>query len=344
MGPTHRITIKDIAKECGVSLSTVSLVLNSNPRISEKTRNRVLTSVKKHGYQPNIHARGLASQTSETLSVVVPRLNHVFEDIHFGEIISGIYDRACESSYKVLLDVANEKFVQSQEYLTLLKSRRVDGMLFIASSVEDDYLKVFEGSPHKFLLVNHYFPNSALNYLGVDYRDSARQAADHLLNLGHRNIGVIAGTNTYTGLDFRDAFIARCRAAGLSEEAVPWADGGKDWSQESGFEATRKLFSMNPALTAIMAANDRMGIGAIRYIHTHDLKIPQDISVMGVEDIPQAKFTSPGLTTIRHELYQMGRATCERLLALFHGDISTCHEVLPVKLIIRESTGPAKTR
>lgn len=344
MGPTPRITIKDIAKECDVSLSTVSLVLNNNPRISEKTRNRVLASVKKHGYQPNIHARGLASQTSEVISVVVPHLSHVFADIYFGEIVSGIYDRACESSYKVLLDVANAAFVQSQEYLTLLKSRRVDGMLFIASSIEDDYLRVFEGSQHKFLLVNHYFPNSSLNYLGVDYRDSARQAADHLLNLGHRNIGIIAGTNTYTGLDFRDAFIARCRAAGLNEKAVPWADGGKDWSQEGGFEATRKLFSMNPAITAIMAANDRMGIGAIRYIHTHDLKIPQDISVMGVDDIPQAKFTTPGLTTIRHELYQMGRAACERLLALFHGDISTCHELLPVKLIVRESTGPAKTK
>ena len=343
MAQGQRTTIKDIAKECGVSLSTVSLVLNNNSRISEKTRSRVLASVKKHGYQPNIHARGLASQTSEVISVVVPHLNHVFADIYFGEIVSGIYDRACDDNYKVLLDVANSKFVESQEYINILKSRRVDGMLFIASSIEDDYLRAFEGSPYKFLLVNHFFPNSSLNFLGVDYRDSARQAADHLLGLGHRNIGVIAGTNTHTGLAFRDEFIARCRAAGLDEKAVLWEDGGRDWSQEGGFEATRKLFATNPAITAIMAGNDRMGIGAMRYIHTHNLKIPEDVSVMGVDDIPQAKFTTPGLTTIRHELYQMGRAACERLLALFRGDISTCHEVLPVKLIVRESTGPAKT-
>ncbi|MFH0953836.1 MAG: LacI family DNA-binding transcriptional regulator, partial [Verrucomicrobiota bacterium] len=249
----QRTTIKDIAKECGVSLSTVSLVLNNNPRISEKTRARVQSAVKKHGYQPNIHARGLASQTSQALSVVVPHLNHVFADIYFGEIVSGIYDRACEQNYKVLLDVANEKFVRSHEYLNLLKSRRADGMLFIASSIHDDYLREFENEPYTFLLVNHYFPGSSLNYLAVDYRDSARQAAEHLIGLGHRAIGIIAGTNTYTGLEFRDAFIEHARGRGLAEKDLPWADGGKEWSQEGGLEAARRLRAMNPKITAIMA-------------------------------------------------------------------------------------------
>jgi len=337
-----RTTIKDIAKECGVSLSTVSLVLNNNPRISAKTRARVLAAVKRHGYQPNIHARGLASQTSQVLSVVVPQLNHVFADIYFGEIVSGIYDRACEENYKLLLDIANPKFVESEEYINLLKSRRADGMLFIASSIKDEYLKVFADSPYTFLLVNHYFPGSDLNYLGVDYRDSAKQAADHLVGLGHRRIGVIAGTNTHTGLEFRDAFIARCRALGLAEEDLSWVDGGKDWSQEGGFEAARQLMARHVGLTAIMAANDRLAIGAMRYVHMHGLKVPQDVSVMGVDDIPLASFTTPGLTTIRHELYQMGQTACARILALFRKEISSCHEVMPVKLVGRESTGPAR--
>ena len=337
-----RVTIKDIAKECGVSLSTVSLVLNNNPRISAKTRARVAAAVKRHGYQPNIHARGLASQTSQVLSVVVPQLNHVFADIYFGEIVSGIYDRACEENYKLLLDIANPKFVDSEEYINLLKSRRADGMLFIASSIKDDYLKVFEDSPYTFLLVNHNFPGSELNYLGVDYKDSAKQAAEHLVGLGHRRIGLIAGTNTYTGLEFRDSFIARCRALGVAEEDIPWADGGRDWSQEGGFEAARQLMARHPGLTAIMAANDRLAIGAMRYVHTHDLKVPGDISIMGVDDIPLASFTTPGLTTIRHELYQMGQTACARIIALFRKEITTCREVLPVKLVGRESTGPAR--
>ncbi len=340
----QRTTIRDIARECGVSLSTVSLVLNDNPRISEKTRNRVLASVRKHNYQPNIHARGLASQTSRALSVVVPHLNHVFADIYFGEIVSGIYDYACDQNYKVLLDVANEKFIRTHEYMNILKSRRVDGMLFIASSIHDDYLRSFEDSPYTFLLVNHYFPRSSLNYIAVDYRDSAAQTAKHLVGLGHRAIGIIAGCNTYTGIEFREAFIEKCRSLGLKTSDLPWADGGKEWNQEGGFEAARQLWSRHSKLTAIMAGNDRLAIGAMRFLHTHNLKIPQDISVMGADDIPEASFVTPGLTTVRYELYQMGQAACARALALFRGEITSCREVLPVKLVIRESTAPVRKK
>ncbi len=336
-----RTTIKDIARECGVSLSTVSLVLNNNPRISEETRAKVLAVVEKHGYQPNINARGLASRSSKTISVVVPHLNHVFADVYFGEIVSGIYDRATEQNYKVILDIANTKFVQSHEYINLLKSKRADGMLFIAASINDTYLKVFEDNGLPFLLVNHYFPSSALNYIAVDYRASAYQAADHLLEKGHRHIGVIAGTNTYTGIEFRKAFIERCASRGIKESQLPWLDGGKDWSQENGFEAARQLLAKNRKITAIMAGNDRMAIGAMRHVLKQGLKVPQDISVMGVDDIPEAAFTTPGLTTVRHDLYQLGAAACDRLLALFRNQITQCRDLLPVKLVERESTGPA---
>lgn len=340
----RKTTIKDIARECGVSLSTVSLVLNNNPRISEKTRKRVWAAVRRHGYQPNVQARNLASRTSHTLSVVVPHLNHVFADIYFGEIVSGIYDYAVGQNYKIMLDVANSSFIGNEEYLNLLKSRRADGMLFIASSVDDTYLRVFDNSPYAFLLVNHYYPGTRINFLAVDYKHSAQQAADHLLDLGHRHLGLIAGVNTHTGRDFRDAFIARCLERGLDTKNVVWTAGGRDWSQEEGFEAARILLEKHPHLTAIMAGNDRMAIGAMRYVHTQGLSVPNDISIMGVDDISQAAFTTPGLTTIRHNLYQMGRLACERLLALFRKEIMACHEYLTSALVIRESTAPVRKR
>ena len=340
-----RTTIKDIAKECGVSLSTVSLVLNNNPRISAKTREAVLASVEKHGYQPNASARNLASRTSRTLSVAVPALSHVFADVYFGEIVSGIYDRASEADYKVMLDLANPKFIESKEYLKLLKSRRADGMLFISSSIHDTYLADFEGGLFPFLLVNHFFPGRDLNFLAADYEDTARQAADHLINLGHTRIGLISGTNTHTGLAFREAFLRHCTGRGLKDEELLWLDSlrGKEWSQEGGFDAANELLTKRPNTTAIMCGNDRLAIGALRHLHTRRLRAPEDISVAGVDDIPEAAFTNPGLTTVRHDLYQMGRAACERVLGLFRGDIATCREVLPVQLIARESTGPART-
>jgi len=335
-------TITDIAKECDVSLSTVSLVLNNNPRISEKTKQLVLDAVDKFGYQPNMQARALASKSSRTLSVVVPELRHVFSDIYFGEIVSGIYDCATEAGYKVMLDVANPKFVENREYLNLLKSRRADGMLFIASAIGDDYLSELDGAGYPFLLVNHYYPGVKLNHLMIDYIESAKLAAQHLLGFGHKRIGVIAGTNTYTGLDFKDSFIRTGLEHGLQESDMPWVDGGEDWSREGGFAATRNLFENNSGLTAIMAGNDMMAIGAMHYLQTMGADVPGDVSVMGMDDIPHAKYTTPSLTTVHHSLYKIGRLSCERVLAMFNKKIECCQEVLRPRLVVRESTATAK--
>ncbi len=334
-----KTTISDIAEECGVSLSTVSLVLNNNPRISDKTRKKVLESVERHGYQPNTQARGLASRSSHCLSVVVPHLNHIFADIYFGEIVSGIYDCASERQYKVVLDIANLKFIRSQEYINILRSRRADGMLFIASTLYDQYLHAFEEANLPFMLVNHYFEDSNLNYIAADYKDTARQAADHLLGLGHRAIGIIAGTNVQTAIDFRETFTEHCVANGIPPASLPWADG--QFSEEEGFKAAQRLLKENPSITALMAGNDKMAIGALRYLTRRGIAVPGQVSVMGVDDIRMAAYTTPGLTTVRHPLYDIGRTACEQLLSVFRKDSESCRRVLPVELVVRESTGPA---
>lgn len=341
---SRRPTISDIAKACDVSLSTVSLVLNDNPRISEKTRTKVLQAVEDLGYHPNIQARALASRSSQTLSVVVPNINHVFADLYFGEIVSGIYEYAAGQSYKILLEIANDNYIREKEYLKLMQSRRVDGMLFIASSMGDEYLRDFESTPYPFILINHFFPGSKLNYITVDYALSARLAAEHLIDLGHKSIGFIAGVNTYTGVQFRDEFLRACMDAGLRQEDVPWADGGTNWSQEGGFCAARQLLEQNPHLTAIMAANDRMAIGAMHYIQTRGLRVPHDISVIGADDTPFSRFTTPELTTIHHPIYEVGAKACELLLGMFRGEYDACEEVVSVSLKVRGSTSQPPVR
>ena len=336
----NRPTIKDIAEDCDVSLSTVSLVLNGNPRISDKTKERVLAAVEKLGYQPNIQARGLASRSSMTLGVVVPALDHVFADIYFGEIISGIYDQAVKDGYKVLLDIANDNFIKSNEHFNILQSRRVDGLLFVASSIHDDYLKEFEGRNLPFLLVNHYYPGSELNTIMLDYKDSARLAADYLTGLGHSRIGLIAGTNTYTGLDFRTTFVKELEKRHIPESQQPILDGGPEWSQEEGFEAAKMLMEAHPELTAIMAGNDRMALGALRYLLQSGRRVPQDVSVMGVDDITTAYYSTPQLTTIHHPLYEIGKRACQRVQELFKKELVSCKEIIPVHLVERESTAP----
>lgn len=334
-----RMTIKDIAKESGFSLSTVSLVLNNHPRISEATREKVMTVVKKHNFFPNSAARGLASKSSRTLSVVIPRLTHAFSDVYLGEIISGIYEEAEQQQYKLLMDIATETFVQKQEYLRLLSSRRVDGMLVIGSTIHDGYLKAFEGSGHHFLLVNHWFPDAKLNHVSVDYGASARLAATHLLGLGHRKIGLIAGTNTHTGLRFRDEFLSLCRTWPAGAAEVTWVDGGDAWDERGGYAATSKLMEMMPGLTAVMAANDRMAMGAMRWLADNGREVPEDVSVMGVDDMEVAGFVNPGLSTVRHNVYQVGVDACKRMMQMLKGEISECDVLLPPSLVVRGSTG-----
>lgn len=336
----QKITIKDIARECNVSLSTVSLVLNNNPRISKETRERVQESVKRHNYQPNNNARGLASRSSMTASVVVPHLGHVFADVYFGEIISGIYDQAADDGYKILLDIANEKFIASKEYMSILRSRKADGMLFIGANITDKFPMEFEDSTAPFLLVNHHYPNTSLNYLAMDYRESARKAAEHLVGLGHRHIGLIKGVNTYTGIEFSREFEAHCEKLGIPHDQIYSIDGGEDWDLESGYAATQLLMRKSDKITAIMAGNDRMAIGAISYLDKKGIRVPADISVMGVDDIHSAAFANPSLTTIWHDLYDLGRQSFKRLLSLYKKETTHCQERLPVSLIVRDSTGP----
>ena len=338
---TNRPTIKDIAAECGVSLSTVSLVLNHNPRISEKTRDKVLDIVKKRGYQPNNQARGLASKSSHILSVVVPQLNSVFSDVYFGQIINGIYEATIDSPYKIMLEVANLKYIRTYEFMNTLKGKRADGMLFIGSSLYDKYLLEFENEPYPFVLLNHYFPGSGLNYVSANYRDAGRQAAAHLIKLGHKAIGIVSGTNIQTANDHVHAFKIECATAGITEENLPIADGR--FSEDEGLKATRDLLTEHPNLTAIVCGNDKMALGALQAVVGMGKSVPGDISIIGMDDIPATRYTSPQLTTIHAPLQEIGQAAAQAVMNIFREKSGSIRKFLPVSLVERGSTGPART-
>jgi LacI family transcriptional regulator len=333
-----RTTIKDIARESGVSLSTVSLVLNNHPRISEETRRRVREVVLRHGYEPNSQAQGLASKSSRVFAVVVPPLRHVFADIYFGEIISGVHDYTQEIGFKILLEVANERFLAEKEYLRLVQTRRADGLLWVASTIGDTHLLDFAETGHPFVLVNNFFPGHRLNHVMADYAESARLAAAHLTGLGHRRIGLVRGEFVQSADAFRSEFLRCCRDRGCRDSDL--ADVTADFSEEGGRRAALRLLAERPDLTAIMAGNDRMALGALRAAAELGITVPSALSVMGVDDIPSARFSTPALTTVRHDHYAIGRAAAQRLHALATGTISACAEIWPVDLVTRESTAP----
>lgn len=337
---TKRKTMTDIARECGVSQSTVSLVLSNNPRIGEATRAKILQAIERSGYRPNIHARGLVMDSSRIISVVLPAFEHVFAEAYFGELLSGIYAGASEAGYKVLLDLANLKFVRTQEYLNLLESRRVDGMIFLGSTEYDRYLSVFDHSPHKFLLINDYFPNLHIGHVMSDHRAAARLLADHLLGLGHRSIGIISGTNIRTATDFLDELEKHLAAAGLAPEHRPWADGR--YSVEMGLEAARVLLTAHPDLTALICGNEAMALGALRHAQAKGLSVPGDLSITGMDNLKVSSLITPALTTVDQHLFDLGRLGARQLLAMIQGEPTPAREISPVNLRVRASTAPPR--
>ena len=337
-----RKTISDIAKACDVSPSTVSLVLNNSPKISTSTRDKVLAVIAQHGYRPNVQARNLAFQSSRTVSVVLPDIDHVFADHYFGEILSGVYAGATNLGYKVLIDLANKKFIQTQEYIQILDEQRADGMLVVGATNYDQYLSVFSKAERPLMLVNHYFPDFDISFVASDARASARTAAEHLLSLGHRAIGVISGTNIQTATDFLETFEKCLADAGVKEENRPWADGR--FSDEMGYEAARIVLSLNPKLTAIMAGNSKMAIGAMRFAQEQGMRIPDDMSVMSADDSNLLTLVAPKITAIDNHLFDLGTKATQNLIALSRSEIRSCREFLPVELKVRGSTGPARKK
>jgi DNA-binding LacI/PurR family transcriptional regulator len=334
------VTMKDIAQECEVSLSTVSLVLSNSPRISESTRKQVLAACERLGYQPNTHARNLALRApGKNLSVVVPDMEHVFSDLYVGEILSGIYACSSEHGYQASVCLANSRFLRKRDHINLIKSRRADGMLFVASSLYDQYLLDFDKQNLPVVLVNNMFSDAKLNFVAADYKSAGKQAADHLIELGHTHIGLIMGTNIQTQHDFLDACSEAFKKAGIPEGQTPWADGR--FSEQGGFNGARQLLKDHPETTAFLATSDKMAAGALSFLNESGISVPGDISLVGTDNIPLSNYFAPPLTTVDLHLHDVGYKACERVLSLVNEEIESCEEFHPVDLIVRKSTGPA---
>ena len=336
-------TIKDVAEGSGVSISTVSLVLNGNPRISAATRDRVLETIQRLGYQPNRMARTLAWQHTRTLAILIPQLRHGFADVYFGEIVSGIYDRASTLGYKILLEVARPEFVDTKEYLRLFDQKFVDGILFIGANSRHRFLEDLADGSRPMLMVNNYSTEFDLNYVVSNYRYGARQATEHLLQLGHQRIGCISGglLEIQTCHDILESFVEVLAEHGLALDPDRVVNG--ELTEEGGMKAAEQLIHQDPQLTAIFALNDKMALGAIKKLNELGVRVPKDMAVVGFDDIPQASFSIPGLTTVHQPLYEIGIQSCERLVDLIHHKVKRVQEVVPIHLIVRESCG-AKPR
>jgi len=339
LATTRRVTITDVARAANVHASTVSRVLNGRAELSllPETRERVIAAATRLGYRPSALARGLRLRRTFTLGMLVPDVTNPV----FPSMIKGVEGAAHTRGYHLILCNTDDSFEREASYLRVLREWRVDGILIASSSTADSTIAELRREKVPFVLLNSGSRASDDLVVVPDNRQGVAAAIDHLTQLGHRRIGLIAAPQTtLTGQERLLAARAALRRHHLAHEdaLVAVADS---FSEASGHRAARRLMLDGEPPTAIFCANDLLALGAIRFARELDLAVPDDLSVVGFNDIPQSELFDPPLTTVHVPQEEMGVLAAALLIDQLEGrHIERRQVVLETELVIRGSTAP----
>jgi len=332
-----RVTIRDVAAAAGVSYQTVSRVLNDKPDVAEETRRRVCQVIEELAYQPSAVARSLVSKRTRTLGLITADFNDYF----FTQVIVGAEAEARRRDYFLILGSTERNPSDEPEYLRLLTEREVDGILFARPSTEDDSQHLLslirEGVP--LVTTAYHVPGEKLMVVDIDNIDGGMQAANCLIEGGHRRIGMIAGPPTWKCVkDRTHGFKLALERAGMA--FFPSLIEYGDWFHESSYRAMGRLLAKAPHITALFAQNDRMAIGAMRALREAGRTIPDDVAIVGYDDIPAAAYCYPPLTTVHQPMAEVGRLATRLLIQTIENPDTEKREIsLKAKLIRRGSHG-----
>lgn len=327
------VTMADVAREAGVSLMTVSRVINDKGEVSTLTRQHVQEVIERLGYRPSNIARGLVTQRTGTLGLVVPDSANPF----FSEVARGAENVAYAHGYNVFLCNTEESTEQELNVLKSLDEKRVDGLLLCSSRLDRKALHQALLQHPVTVLVNRWLEGDGVGAVLADDRLGGLIATRHLLQRGHRKIGFLAGPpNSHSGRFRAEGYHAAFEEAGVTcdvawtEHCAPMVDGGQ--------VAARRLLTAHPELTALFCFNDLVAVGALQACEELGLAVPDDVAIIGTDDIPLAALVRPALTTCRVSRYELGKQAMQLLLKRIEGCLEECQIViLKPELVIRES-------
>jgi LacI family transcriptional regulator len=325
--------IREVARLAGVSLGTVSRVINGHPTVAPDIRQRVQAAIDKLGFRPNRVARSLRSQQSHTFGLVIPDVTNPF----FAELVKSLDQSASEFGYNIILGNAEESPTVEKQYIQMLADRQVDGLL-VVPSVGTRTIKAERDV--KIVLIDRSLPNH--HVVLSDHRGGAEQAVAHLIGLGHRRIACIAGPQNLT--------VAVERWAGYRETMLRFGASAallkSNWTEvanfdySSAYDAARRLLARKPRPTALFASSDQQAIGALRAAADLGLSVPRDLSVVGFDDIPLSDLVSPRLTTVRQAVTDLSRVAVDTLIRLRKGESISMLQRIATEMRVRDSSGP----
>jgi LacI family transcriptional regulator len=336
------VTLKQLGHLAGVHPSTVARVLNGDPRqrVSEDVRLRILALAAEHGYQPNHLARSLRTKRSHVVGTLIPDIANPF----FALLFRGIEDALAEHDVSVILANTDDDPCREERGVAMLRGRQVDGLILATARRRDPVIERLTAERVPLVLVNrHTDPLAANSVVPADYTGSITAVA-HLVGLGHRRIAHIAGSDEMsTGATRLTGYVDALASHGIAYDPDLVLQGS--YRESGGYEAARALLALPEPPTAIFAVNDLAAAGVIRAVREAGLEVPQDVSVVGFNDLSTVAPTTPSLTTLHLPLHAMGMAAAERLLAQIQGRTTFAEPVImPVTLMARGSTGPAPLR
>lgn len=330
------MTMRDVAERAGVSVTTVSHVVNETRPVSDELRERVLAAMDELGYQPNRLARSLRRRETHTIGMIVPDSANPF----FAEVARGIEDTSFEQGYNVILCNSDGDLAKELLYTNVLAEKQVDGILFVAAGESSEHIRALQVRRMPLVVVDRDIPGVTVDSVLTDNGYGGWLATRHLIDLGHRRIGCITGPSDVTPSAERVTGYWRA----LSQSGIS-VDGGLvvrgDFQYAGGYQAVHQLLSMDDPPTAIFACNDLMAIGAISAALKLGRKVPTNLSVVGFDDVRLASFANPPLTTIAQPKYEMGVMAATMLLERMHDrDMPPRRQMLATSLLIRQSTAP----
>ncbi|RKD68748.1 LacI family transcriptional regulator [Sinobaca qinghaiensis] len=328
-------TIYDVAREAGVSMATVSRVVNGNPNVKPATRKKVLDAIERLGYRPNAVARGLASKKTTTVGVIIPDIANIF----FAELARGIEDIATMYKYNIILCNSDQNKDKEISLINTLLEKQVDGILFMGGEITEEHVTQFKRSPVPVVLAATVDQDGELPSVNIDYQQASFDAVTELIEAGHSRVGMVSGSleDPVNGFQKFSGYKKAFTEKNLDFDDSLVAIG--DYTYDSGIQAADTLMKVSNPPSAIFAGTDEMALGVIHGLQDQGKKVPEEVEVIGFDNTRLATMVRPTLTTVVQPMYDIG-AVSMRLLTKYMNkeEVDEKVVVLPHRLEYRNSS------
>jgi len=337
--PNSKVTIVEVAAQAGVSFGTVSRVINNDVHVKKETRARVIKTMERLGFVANRQARSLAGGKANSIGVLVPDLGTGY----IGEIIRGIDAELGLSGLDLILYTTHRTASKEASYVANLATGMVDGLLLVLPRNPVDFIGNLTQRKFPFVLIDHQGAGRNCHAVGATNWQGGYNATEYLISLGHTRIGFITGSmDLGCALDRLDGYRSALRTYHIPNAPELIQEG--NFFQPDGYAGTESLLDLTIPPTAIFASNDVMAMGVMDAVRNRGMRVPDDISIVGFDDIPQASMIRPALTTVNQPLEKMGRFATQMLLDLLHHPDKEAERIeLPTQLVVRDSCCSPRT-